>query len=319
VSTEAIKSVTAKRPKPRITFTHVLLGFAVLCLLLWSIKATQHAMQPKYQGKTAEEWFAGLDPFKRSSTQTAFSLSMEDPAFQAFTHLGPDAAQFLWQEYNHKDSKLETWTIRKIGDWSSGGWRIDSANIRNFKAMCLLQAMGPKAECLVPDLRNSLKSAASDYERSRLLEMLNKISPKDLAKLPYLIPGLNSTNAGVRAQSLDGLHCMGVQASSALPALEKLLQKTKGFEQLNIATVMVALGDQSKLKLLQAEIQNPNTQFQGLAFLCLASLTKDGVDVVPTLTVIANDPRSDAATKDSARLLIQQITMRADNTTEVHK
>jgi len=303
----------------RHALSRLLLGFITLCLFVWGLKTIHYALQPKYQGKTPEEWFADFDPYAHSAVKTTMSVSWDNPPILAFQHFGPDAARFLWREYNHKDSRPLRWLIGKANYWTAGHWIIESARERNFKAFNLLQAMGPRADCLLPELNARLKSAVTDWDRREILRLLNEISPKDLSKLPFLIAHLSSTDRNLQVNSLDGLRSLGVHASSALPALENMLQTSTGFDQLNVATVMIALGDQSKLKLLQAEIQDPNTKLQAPAFLCLASLTDDGVNVVPTLKAIANDPRSNAATKETANSLIQQIAVRAGKTTGSRK
>jgi len=319
VSTGEDTSLPPAKPHRRLTRSRVLWSIAGLCLLVWGLKTIHHALQSKYQGKTAEEWFADFDPHARSATNTTMSVSWDDPALLAYRNFGPEAARFLWEEYNHQDSKPMKWVIGKASYWSSGRLVIESGRERNFKAFNLLQAMGPKADCLLPELNARLKSADTGWDRREILRLLNVIGPKDKSKLPILIANLSSADRNLQVNSLDGLRSLGVHASSALPALENMLQTSTGFDQLNVATVMIALGDQSKLKLLQAEIQDPNTKLQGPAFLCLASLTEDGVDVVPILKEIAQDARSNPATKADAISLIEQISARKAKTTGSRK
>lgn len=283
-------------------------GVVIVCLLLWSIKAIHHARQPKYQGKTAQEWFAEFNTYQNATNLTELSASVTNAAFRAFQNFGPEEARFLWGEYTHRDSAFKSWCIKNAFAWSAGRWRIDSEHVRHFKAGFLLSAMGSKAECLLPELQALLQSAPSDYERKTTLALLERIAPKDISKLPYLLAGLNSSNVALQYECLDDLQDLGTAAASALPTLNRMLGQSKGFDRLRIATTMVSLGDRSKLALLRAEIVDPKSRLQGPAFLLLASLTKDGVDVIPTLVAIAKDSQSTEETKQSAFSLIEQIS-----------
>lgn len=304
------EKTTTTEAKPRKGFTRswVLLGIIGACLLLWSIKAIHHAMQPKYQGKTAQEWYTQFNTYQNATNLTELSASSTHAAYRAFQNFGPEEARFLWGEYIHRDSAFKSWCIKNAFAWSGGRCRIDSDHVRRFKAGFLLSAMGSKAECLLPELQALLKSASTDYERKTALSLLERIAPKDISKLPYLLAGLNSTNVALQYECLDALQDLGTAAASALPALNRMLGQSKGFDRLRIATTMVSLGDRSKLSLLRAEIVDPSSRLQGPAFLLLASLTKDGVDALPTLVAIAKDSQSTEEIKQSAFSLIEQIS-----------
>lgn len=296
-------------PRKRSMRSRVLLGIVGLCLFLWSTKAVRHAMQPKYQGKTAEEWFATIDPYDHSPTATGDSMLIkhDDPAILAFQHFGSDAAEFLWQELYHQDSKAKAWLINQIRIASRNRWIIDTADGRNFKARMALQAMGPKADCLIPELLLSARST-DNQECYRSLDLIGEIGTRTDVTVPFLVSNLKSSDRAIVRRSMESLLKIGPAASNALPAMEQMLNTSTGEAHLTAAAAMVALGDRTKLDLLLTELQDTNSTLRTYALFRLGSLKTNAVETLPTLVAVAKDPATPGNLQNMTVSLIDYIS-----------
>ncbi|MGV3756655.1 MAG: hypothetical protein ACO1QS_14830 [Verrucomicrobiota bacterium] len=143
MSTAADIPADKPKPRPRLTFARLFLGFATLCLLVWCLKTVHYALQPKYQGKTAEEWFALIDTHGQSGSNGILAISHDDPAVRALKQLGSAPVRFLWRELHARDSRVKAVFIERIRAWSNNRWSIASSRERNFKALVALGQLGP--------------------------------------------------------------------------------------------------------------------------------------------------------------------------------
>jgi hypothetical protein len=262
----------------------------IFCVLLLGIKAIHRALQPKYQGKTAQEWYARLDPYDRSSASIGVSIHSEDPAVIAFAHFGPETAQFLWQEYNQKDWPVKKTVILKVREWTKNRWIIDEDWVRQFKASCLLQAMGSQADCVMPELIQRAQATTGE-ERLEILRIIGSIGTRSEVTVPLLVSNLNTAHERTWGQCVDSLKVIGRPASNALPALEKELLVRTDDDRVQLAAAMVAIGDRSKLTHLLAEIQDTNSPHLNYAFHMLVALKTNAVDAIPALSTMTNDLR----------------------------
>ncbi len=304
MSTVAIKSETPSRPRTRMTFARLFLGFLALCLLVWCIKVVHHALQPKYQGQTAEEWFATIDPH---ALNAGLSISHGDPAILAFQHLGPSAARFLWRELHVTDPALKKLFIRKAAEWSEGRWLIETSETRNFKALVALGKMGPAADCLIPELLIRAQST-NHVDCYRGLSLIGHIGTRPEVAVPLFLSNVTSTNPMAFGQSMAGLEQYGPPASNALPALEQALTLRTGHDRLLVAYAMIGIGDRSKLSLLLAEVQNTNSPYRTNALSLLQRLGTNAVPAVPTLLTIAKSSTNDYAMQTHTARTIEQIS-----------
>lgn len=290
---------STRQPRPRLTFTRLLLGFITLSLLVWCLKTIHHALQPKYQGKTAEEWFALVDPHAQQNA--ALAISHGDPAIQAFQHLGPSAARFLWRELHVTDTALKKLFIRKAAEWSDGRWDIEPSETRNFKALVALGKMGPAADCLIPELLIHAQST-NRQDAYRGLSLIGHIGTRPELAVPLFLSNVTSTNP------MAGLEQYGPQASNALPALEQALTLRTGHDRLLVAYAMVGIGDRSKLTLLLAEVQNTNSPYRTNALSLLLRLNTNALDAVPALLAFAKSSTNDYDLQTHTARTIEQIS-----------
>lgn len=173
-------------------------------------------MQPKYEGKTAAEWFAAY------TLDDAVRLDKAEGV--PFQKLGTNAVWFLWGEYTRKDSKATAWLVAQK-DRFTGKKRLWWANThekeRQSKALVLLREMGPASEPLIPEIIPRLKSADLD-EAATMAYFLAKIHRQPEVVVPAIHHALLLTNwsFGQRKNHIAALGMFGPQAKSALPELQ---------------------------------------------------------------------------------------------------
>lgn len=275
---------------------------AILCLLLWGTKAIHHAMQPKYQGKTAEEWFAQINIYNPPSTNSTVQIVELDPGIQAFKHFGPDAARFVWKELNVQDSLFKTWLIEQVQRWSDGRWVIESSDVRNIKAHVCLDQMGAQADCLMPEIIT--QAINKDYGA---LQLIGKIGTRTEQTVPLLVTSLSDSDPWIVNASLFSLERIGPAATNALPALARFLPLKSGEDRLQIAATMVAIGDASKLSILISEAQNPVSTYQTNALYLLGGLEGKALAAVPALLQVTTDSGSSPVIRSLVLKTIDRI------------
>jgi hypothetical protein len=224
----------------RFTRSRVLLGMVVLCLLLWSINAIHHAKQPKYQGKTAEEWFGEYELIRE--------FSLRETSAEAFRNLGTNGVWFLWKEYCRKDSKPTAWIMaqkdRLLGikrPWWANSHELE----RQCKAMFLLRELGANAEPLIPEILSKLSSCNPD-EASTMAYLLGTIQRQPEIAVPAIHQSLLSTNLNIsqRINNYISLAKFGDKAKSSLPELKARFTNpvyTNNGENLHLARAILLI------------------------------------------------------------------------------
>ncbi len=175
--TTANQTVAPKRK----TLWRYLAAFATLCLLLWSIKAIHHAIQPKYQGKTMGDWFDEI----RCDVDRKFGYStlLNDPAAQAFSHFGEPGAIYLAEQIQPEVSPFSAELVHSIRLWTGGRINLDSAEIRNIKAAEALRQMGTNAAPAVPVLAR-LAQSSSEYGSNIVMRLVYDIDSSSRRQAP---------------------------------------------------------------------------------------------------------------------------------------
>jgi len=206
--------IPADKPKPRscITFTRVLLGFITLGLLVWCLKTIHHVLQPKYQGKTAEEWFAAY---------TWTGKPIEEANAVPFEHLGTNGVWFLWGEYCRKDSKPTVWLMRIRDVFTKDLWAPSHEQDRHFRASAMVLKLGPMAEPLIPAILSRMTATDPD-EATSMAYLLGNIQRRPEIVVPALQLSLRSTNwtSTQRIRTILALSQFGSHAKPALPMLQ---------------------------------------------------------------------------------------------------
>lgn len=175
-------------------------------------------MQPKYEGKTVEEWFAEY---------TIDDVLGQDVHDRPFQELGTDAAWFLWGELTRRDSKatalLMAYKDKLTGKKRSMFGRTNEAE-RHTKAGHLIGRLGPAAEVLIPEIIVRLKSTDLD-EAAEMAFLLGEIRRQPEVVIPEIHQSLLSTNWNFRQHKahLMALSSFGAQAKAVLPELRSRL------------------------------------------------------------------------------------------------
>jgi len=153
----------ADKPRHRLTPTRLLLVFVGLCLLLWDIKAIHHALQPKYQGKTAQEWFEEAREIAQTEGREVIAREKHarQPAVVALKSLGATAVWYLWKEVNHKDSTLTVWGW-ELHDRITGKGRMSRGGERQSKAYDLLVLMENVPEAFIAELAEEARGTDTE-------------------------------------------------------------------------------------------------------------------------------------------------------------
>jgi len=220
VSTETSQPVeSVSKSLQRLTRSRVLLGIVGACLLLWSIKAIHHARQPKYAGKTIQQWFAiWQKDFEFTEKYKSVFLSLDEPALK-----------FLWQEYNRKDSGPTTWLMAhhqrlfKIKYW--GNNHEMHRRVVAYNAFCRASpdALAPFQPAIVA----RLKTIEPNYSGG-LAYLVGLVPQQPETAVPALLESLRETNrdAGDRIGHLFALGQYGRDAADAVPLLRTMLADT---------------------------------------------------------------------------------------------
>jgi hypothetical protein len=187
--------------------------------MLWGIKAIHRAMQPKYEGKTIHEWFA---IWQKDREFVEYS--------DVFRALDKPALEFLWQEYNRKDSAWTTWVMARHQRLFKYKYPFGNTHemYRRLVAYNAFHRASPDALApFQPAIVARLKTIESDYSGG-LAYLLGLIPQQPQTSVPALIESLQATNRdiGDRAGHLIALGRHGKEAAAAVPLLQTMLADT---------------------------------------------------------------------------------------------
>ncbi len=283
------ENTTAPEAKPRKRFTgsRVLLGIVGACLLLWSIKAIQHAMQPKYQGKTAAEWFADA---KRADELCELNPEdlRRDPTVEAFRHLGTNGVWFLRREHIRKPSKTAALLVGLWEEYVSKKRQYFHYGVRQkIQARQLLIGLGPQSDPLIPLLVDQLASPDQDESVDALILLAHLHRRADIV-VPALVKQLQQAHQ--KTHYLWGLSEFGPEASAAVPALRELLARPKisPEEKAEIAYAILKInGAGPELEFITAHIKYADYENSSLAIERLGQLGPIAETATPALISFA--------------------------------
>lgn len=191
----------------------------MLCLLLWGIKAIHHAMQPKYQGKTAGEWFAEAKPKELFGVKRDEEFAKE-PSTIALQNLGTNAVWYLWAELNRKDSVWTTWGWELHDRLTKKERYFSNEEERHDKAHDLLVLMQAVPEGLTIELARRARGK-NTKEARQAIGLLGRLKKHPDIAVSALIEGLQDEKRYMPA--VEALIAFGSEAKPALPALRNLL------------------------------------------------------------------------------------------------
>ncbi len=202
--------------------TKLLAGLLIICFLLWCVLSLPRLLEPKYQGKTAEEWFAEV-----TTGSSGSEYLTKDPAVIGLRHLGTNAVWFLWRERARQESpRLSSWKKRfdrLIGKQNNNPPELSRA----YTAWLILFHFGPETQVLVPEALELLRNGKPN-EAAHAAMLLGRTRREAPVVVPAILQSLAMTNrtSDHRISHLVGLKEFGPQAQAALPYLRTQLAKT---------------------------------------------------------------------------------------------
>jgi hypothetical protein len=222
--------VGKRNPLKKWTGRHYLLGMLIIGLLLWGESVIERALQPKYQGKTAEEWFESES--LRDVMFASPEATKNGPVVVAFKNLGPKGVRYLWEEYTREHALITDW-LAEIAGRITG--THDPFQIPSFaeptKAYILLMNLGPDAEPIVPDLLELLLIDEPGYAvfTANLLGSIKR-QPQTVVPALSKVLTLSKPSQDDRIACIRAIGQFGPEAASQLPVLEARL-KTAGLKR----------------------------------------------------------------------------------------
>ncbi|MGV3756658.1 MAG: hypothetical protein ACO1QS_14845 [Verrucomicrobiota bacterium] len=218
------------KPAPRLMRSRVLLGFVGLCLLLWCVKSIHHAMQPKYQGKTAEEWFKAIKTTYYDKYMPTWNIESDDPALIALGAMGENTLPVLRAEFARRESPLKNRFIKLLNNHLKQKLPLDSRLERHTKVRHVLFRVKTKADPLVPFFLDQMDSQDPETLKSAVL-CLRFINTRPEVVLPVMIPLLGIRTNDVFYPARLCISSYTNDAQIALPLLLKATHSTNSFQR----------------------------------------------------------------------------------------
>jgi len=207
------------QPPQRLRPARLLQGMGILCVLLLGFVVIRHALEPKYQGKTAEEWFEEV-----TTSTSGTEYVTKDPAVIGLRHLGTNAVWFLWREQARKESPWLT-SLQRRFDRLTGKNKNSPPTIgRAHTAWMVLFSFGLETEVLIPEALELLKNGQPN-EAAFAAFLLGRTGRQPDVVVPAILASLAVTNRHIdhRISHYVGLQTLGPQAKAALPYLRTQL------------------------------------------------------------------------------------------------
>lgn len=173
--------------------------------------------EPRYKGKTTEEWFDSIVCHQRS-------VSPRDPAVLALVSMGEDAVPFLFRKFQSTYSPKREAADRYLNQFRGikvdlGYYKWTESESRDWlKAVVCLEQMGDRAAAIVPDLITMYGSEDGTFRYSSLA-MLAALHTRPELTLPAFQDMLLSEDINSYRQAMQGMAAFGPRAKPVLPAV----------------------------------------------------------------------------------------------------
>lgn len=261
MSSEASTSVITERtvkPKRRFLWFGCLVA---VCIAVWITHAIHHAMQPKYQGKTAAEWF---EEIKYARWIHGEFISTNDPPFLALIAMETNSFPTLKDKFNEKDSSIvkpmKIWLNQTLGCEFS----ISDRDERYGKIRFLLRALGNKADALVPFFLSKVQNTDGAESTAASLSLL-AIGTHPEAVIPAMVQKFEgepeSSNEALAARLCIGQYSNHIEL--AVSHLTNALNSTDSNQRFHAAATLADLGQTNAvLSYLANEMNNPRSLYR---------------------------------------------------------
>jgi len=232
-----------------------LLTTTALCILF--------PREPHYQGKNLSEWLQSFD--KTPLRFAGLSVDTNQPAAQAFLHMGSNAVPFLVRELRARDTGFRLWFMTLLNE--KFGIEITPAHVRHFRAIEACFALGPTAKAAVPDLAASYY----DWYISTPLRAF-AIASTGSDALPCMISALTNWNPEVRIYTPSSFRYVEFNAEPAVSALVACLKDPQDYRvRCEAAMALAHIGKRPDLVLpaLKQNLDDNNHDVRTLTTMAL--------------------------------------------------
>lgn len=213
---------TSTELKPKRLRNNWRIWLLVFFALLLGIKVAHRALQPKYQGKTAAEWFDEV-----STTSSGSEFLVNDPAVEGLRHLGTNAVWFLWEERARRESPWVAALKKQLNRLNRTPRTVPPVDVdRAHAAWLVLLYFGPETKVLIPQALELLKSSDPN-EAAHAAMLLGRTQQQAPLIVPAILQSIVMTNRGPdqRVSHIVALKEFGPEAKAALPYLRAQLAK----------------------------------------------------------------------------------------------
>ncbi len=303
MNTETANSDSGKRAK--FLRRRWLWGGAALCLLLWGSKAIHRDQPPKYQGKTAQEWFAEA---KISTYPHHIYVPTNDPGVDALRAMGTNAVQYLWLEYTGQipsDTPLmDAWKRYAL----SAQHEVEKARMeQQFRAQIMLHFFGPETECLIPELVSRLDSVDREIAEDAA-RWLGSLRQRPDLSVPALLRALKQSRSTAKQSTLIwALSEFEDEAQAALPLLLTLHDspKTGDDEKIRIAASIIRIDTAAGSTSHLARVIDPDDVPKTTGILFALEMNRTHSNTIPALLKFS-DSLTNKEHADSMKRFIRQ-------------
>jgi hypothetical protein len=195
--------------------------FAFSAILILVVVAIWNPLEPRYQGRSLSSWAKDLnfhpelaeDPQKNLEIRQKHEL-----AVAAVQHIGVRALPTALKLCRTRDfwiKKKLLWDLPDALHIDSDNWNISWEWDKQFTGAEIIQALGPVAEPVIPDLIKLFQSPSSSVAQNAV-DALNGIGTN---AIPPLVEALTSQDERTREYAARAVGSFRAQARAAVPGL----------------------------------------------------------------------------------------------------
>ena len=230
-----------------VVFALLLLGAIVL---FWAFSS-----EPVYKGRGLSSWLKDLNPPRGARA------GLRDEAVEAIQHIGAEALPILSETFNAQDSKWKVAAMSLLARQSLFPVRWLPAPQRRLNALFGIEALGPAAAPLVPELILVL-NGTNTPARPLAAQALGAIDAAHHMTVPVLANALHDGDVAVRIAAAESLRRLGKHPEIATPALLKRIEVSTGteFEQVTAAILRFGASATSAIPAFRLRMAEPDVR-----------------------------------------------------------
>lgn len=210
---------------------------AVFALLLVGaiVLFWRSSSEPGYKGRRLSSWLKDLNPPRGARP------GLRDEAVEAMQHIGAEALPILMENFNARDPDWKVAAMSLLARQSLFAVRWLPAPQRRLNALFGIEALGPVAAPLVPELVVVL-NRTNVPARPLAAQALGAIDAEQHITVPVLANALHDGDIAVRIAAAESLRRLGKHPEIAAPALLKRIEVSTGTEFEQVTAAMLRFG-----------------------------------------------------------------------------